>query len=115
MKNETDWNLDRHDIEYYTQEFNDCMEKENGFGSSLFHMSNEKFSDNLFAYFKNVFSDMEQWKTPQGQFFTFGAKGKAELVDFLYKSINEKKKLIAEMEKVLEKLPEPLPLSEYDF
>lgn len=111
----TDWTLDNYDIENYTQEFKEYAEKENGYGSSLFRMSNEPFSDKLFAYFKCIFPTMKQWKAPQGQFFTFGEKGEMELVSILNQSIAEKKKVIAEMEKVLDKLPKPLPLSEYDI
>lgn len=103
-----DWTLDRFDIEHYTQEFSEYAEKENGFGSSLFHMGNEPFSDNLFAYFKNQFANMKQWKTPQGQFFTFGEKGERELAGILHKSIADKKRLIEEMEQVLKELPESI-------
>ena len=107
--NEVNWTLDRFDIEHYTQEFSEYAEKENGFGSSLFHMSNEPFSDNLFSYFKNQFANMKQWKTPQGQFFTFGEKGERELASILHESIADKKRLIEAMENVLQNLPEPLP------
>ena len=100
----TDWTLDRSDIEHYTQEFTEYAEKEKSFDSSLFHMSNEPFSDNLFSYFRNQFENMKQWKTPQGQFFTFGEKGERELAEILHKSIADKKRLIEEMEQVLQKL-----------
>ena len=100
----TDWTLDRSDIEHYTQEFAEYAEKEKGSSSSLFHMSNEPFSDNLFSYFRNHFENMKQWKTPQGQFFTFGKNGEQALSVMLQKSIAEKKRLIAEMEQVLQKL-----------
>lgn len=106
----TNWTLDIYDIENYTKEFSECAEKENGFGSPLFHMSNEPFSDNLFSYFKDKFSNMKQWKLPQGQFFTFGKKGEMELAGILHKSISEKKRLIEEMESALKELPESLPL-----
>jgi hypothetical protein len=108
----TDWTLDTCDVEYYSKEFAEYAGKENGFGSALFCMSNEKLSDSLFSYFKNRFENMKQWKTPMGQFFTFGEKGERELADSLHKSIAEKKRLIAEMESVLQDLPESFPVIE---
>jgi len=105
---ETDWTLDKWDIEHYSHCFLECVEKEKGFGSALFSMCNEPLSDNLFAFFKNQFSNMKQWKAPQGQFFTFGEKGERELAGILHNSIADKKRLIEEMEQVLKELPESI-------
>ena len=49
--NETDWTLDKWDIEHYSHCFLECVGNEKGFGSALFRMCNEPLSDNLFFFF----------------------------------------------------------------
>jgi|GEM_PF-3847307 len=99
-----EWTLDAWDIENYSKEFSDCVAHESGTGSALFCMCNEAFSDVLFAFFKNQFPGMQQFKTPFGQFFTFGKKGKKQLVKKVLHSLEEKRRLVSVLENVLNEI-----------
>lgn len=102
--------LDLDEVDYYRKEFSDCLSAEKGFGEPLFRMGNEPLSDELYEGFKAEFPTMKLWKTPMGQFISFGKKSEMQLAGILHDVINEKKKLIAEYEEVLERLPPSLPI-----
>ena len=102
--------LDQWDIEHYTKEFAEYAEKENGFGSSLYCMSNEPFSEELYTYFKKFYPELKLWKTPRGQNITFGKKGEMELASKIHQRIAELKNLIKDYESIIEELPESIPI-----
>ena len=99
--------LDASDIEYYTKEFNDILESEKSdvaIVDLVFSMSNKPLFETLYNYFSKVFPSMQKWETPQGQFFTFGEKGKARLKNLINARLIEIKEMIAEYEKTLNKI-----------
>ena len=104
MNNAEQWNyLDRCDIEHYTKEFNDILESEKADVSvidTLFSMSNKPFFETLYNYFSRVYPSMQKWETPQGQFFTFGSKGKARLKNLINARLQELKELMQEYERI---------------
>lgn len=104
--------LNSFDIEYYTKEFSEYAEKENGFGESLYCMSNESLADDLYSYFSRQYPKMKLFKTPQGQFITFGYKSETDLTGRIHRRISEMKNIIAEYEKTLEQLPKPIEIFE---
>lgn len=104
--------LNNFDIEYYEKEFAEYASKENGFGESLYCMSNERLADDLYNYFSSKYSNMKLWKTPQGQFISFGYKGETDLSGRIHRRISEMKNIIAEYEKTLEQLPKPIEIFE---
>ena len=107
--NAEQWNyLDSGEIEYYTKEFSDILESEKSdvvIVDLLFSMSNKPFSETLYKYFSQIFPSMQKWEIPQGQFFTFGSKGKTRLKNLINARLQELKETIAEMEQVLKELP----------
>jgi hypothetical protein len=102
--NAEQWNyLDSGEIEYYTKEFNDILESEKSdvaIVDLVFSMSNKPFFETLYNYFSKIFPSMQKWETPQGQFFTFGEKGKARLKNLINARLQELKELIQEYEKI---------------
>lgn len=102
--NAEQWNyLDSGEIEYYTKEFSDILESEKAEVSvidTLFSMSNKPLFETLYNHFSKIFPSMQKWKTPQGQFFTFGEKGKARLQNLINARLQELKELIQEYEKI---------------
>ena len=106
--NAEQWNyLDSGEIEYYTKEFNDILESEKSdvaIVDLVFSMSNKPFFETLYNYFSKIFPSMQKWETPQGQFFTFGSKGKERLKNLINARLQELKELIQEYEKTLNKI-----------
>lgn len=106
--NAEQWNyLDSGEIEYYTKEFNDILESEKSdvaIVDLVFSMSNKPLFETLYNYFSKIFPSMQKWETPQGQFFTFGEKGKARLKNLINARLIEIKEMLAEYEKTLNKI-----------